>query len=310
MNTTKASRWLSAMFSLCLLLAVADNSFAQQPAEQQPDQGVAPEQVNPPAVDYDSEPPYTYYEQQWNRRFPAPYRRAFRQEYYPYGRPYYPRQYWTGRAPTVYEPYGEYRDDQYVFDDGYTEGFHDGRRFQKWQTKAELGRNGYLRAMRTGSEQFRKGDYGTAARQFIMAAELNQGDAASRLHAVHALTALGQYSAAVPALRRALQLQPKLVYLPLDIRTEYGQQKDFDAHLQKLAQAASEVNDDAGLWLLLGYCQFFSGAGADAHHSLSKAAELAPEDTAVTKLLDATQLSTPQEPPATAPPASATEQST
>ncbi|MCH7812548.1 MAG: sulfatase-like hydrolase/transferase, partial [Planctomycetes bacterium] len=49
------------------------------------------------------------------------------------------------------------------------------------------------------------------------------------------MTALGQYAAAVPALRRALQLQPRLTYLPLDIRSEYGAQADFSAHLDALA---------------------------------------------------------------------------
>jgi hypothetical protein len=240
-------------------------------------------------VDYDSEPPYTRYERQWSRRFPAPYRRPFREEYYPYGRPYYPRRYGYGYGP--FDPhYGAH-----IFDDGYISGFHDGRRFQQWQTKAELGLNSYLRSMRSGSELFRNGDYVAATRQFILACKLNQGDAASRLHAVHAMVAVGQYTAAVPALRRALQLQPKLVYLPLDIRKEYGAAADFDAHFQRLADAAHQADTDAALWLLLGYYQYFSERPGDAAASLTRAAELSPRDSAVLRLLEAAQLTIPVE---------------
>ena len=257
-------------------------------------------------VDYDSEPPYTFYERQWNRRFPAPYRRSFRREYYPFGRPYYPRRYshWP-----VYDgdyPYQSYYGTD-VFDDGYSTGFGDGRRFQQWQTKAELGLNSYLQAMKEGNSRFRAGDYASATRQFILAAKLNQGDAASRLHAVHAMTALGQYSAAVPALRRALQLQPKLIYLPLDIRSEYGPGADFEAHLEKLTEATRQVGDDAGFWLLLGYYQFFSSRPADALASLTRAAELDPHDPAARRFLEAARVSTPAEqtpegkPPAPSP---------
>lgn len=204
----------------CALLATAAIALGDPPAEPPSDRpkDAPPTAQPPPRIDYDSEPPYTRYERQWNRRFAAPYRQAFREEYYPFGRPYYSRRYSHGYGPAY--PYRDYG--QGVFDEGYVGGFHDGRRFQQWQTKAELGLNSYLQAMRSGVELFKVGDYGPAVRQFILACKLNQGDVASRLHAVHAMVAVGQYAAAAPTLRRALQLQPKLVYLPLDIRKEYG----------------------------------------------------------------------------------------
>lgn len=256
----------------------------------------------PPGLDYDSEPPYTLYERQWNRRFAKPYRQPFREEYYPFGRPYYPRRYYSPYAyPPSYgywrgesEPYG-YRG-AVPFDDGYEEGFHDGRRFQKWQHKAELGATSYMNAMRRGKEAFRQADYGVAARQFILAAKLNQGDAAARLHAVHAMVALGRYEEAVPALRRAVQLQPRLVYLPLDIRSEYGPASDFDVHLSRLAKAAEAEPGDANLCLLLGYYYFFSARPGEAEALLKRAAELAPDDTASWELYDAVRFSTPAEP--------------
>ncbi|MHC4066036.1 MAG: hypothetical protein ACYSUI_16275 [Planctomycetota bacterium] len=287
------------------LLAPVASSYAQR---ETPSQADPPAARPAPPVDYDSEPPYTVYERQWNRRFAAPYRRPFRSEYYPFGRPYYPRRYGHSR-PYDYGygqdyphavGYADYGTD--VFDDGYGVGFHDGRRFQQWQTRAELGLNSYLKAMREGLARFQQGDYAAATRQFILAAKLNQGDAASRLRAVHAMTALGHYSAAVPALRRALQLQPKLVYLPLDIRSDYGPASDFDAHLKKLAESAHKVGDDAGLWLLLGYYEFFSDSAAEAVVSLTRAADLDPHDSAVDKLLEVARLSAPAAQPAESKP--------
>ncbi len=250
-----------------------------------------------PRVDYDSEPPYTRYERYWNRRFPAPYRQPFRDRYYPFGRPYYPRRYGSmapfGYSPWAADPYPFWGAGTNVFDEGYIGGFHDGRRFQEWQQKAELGLGSYLKAMEQGGAAFRSGDYGAAARHFILAAKLNQGDPASRLHVVHALVALGHYEDAVPALRRALQLQPRLVYLPLDIRGEYGRPGDFPEHLSKLTAAADQDADDAGRCLLLGYYQFFSGSGAEAASSLARAVELAPTDSAARDLYQAARLSAP-----------------
>ena len=295
----KTGSWTLRICGLALVWAVAGapRAFAQPPSGAGERTEQAPTLNDQPRVDYDSEAPYTLYERYWNRRFPAPYRRQFRREYYPFGRPYYPRRY-RDRYPRGYgcwhgSPYGFGDFGTTIFDDGYVGGFHDGRRFQKWQTKAELGLNSYLKAMQQGNAAFRSGDYGSAARQFILAAKLNQGDPASRLHTVHALVALGHYADAVPALRRAVQLQPRLLFLPLDIRGEYGQPEDFAVHLGRLADAAETHPDDAGLWLLLGYYQFFSDAGPAAARSLSKAAELAPDDSVARRLYQAARLSAP-----------------
>ena len=296
MRTRLSSSWICAL-GFAWAAAGATQAVAQQKPDTDDPARARPAPDQQPRVDYDSEPPYTIYERYWSRRFPAPYRQQFRQEYYPFGRPYYPRRYYAryprGRRHWGPDPY-EYRDwGTGVFDDGYIGGFHDGRRFQKWQTKAELGLNSYLKAMELGAASVRDGDYGAAARQFILAAKLNQGDAASRLHAVHALTALGHYTDAVPALRRALQLQPRLVYLPLDIRGEYGRPTDFATHLRKLTEAAEQNPNDAGLWLLLGYYQFFCGSRPEAVRSLRRAAQLAPDDAAAGRLFQAARLSTP-----------------
>jgi len=297
MTATRRSCPSCATFVCWALLLPAAPATGQEPPPDSP--ATSPPQP-PPGIDYDSEPPYTFYERQWNRRFAAPYRRPFRSAYYPYGRPYYPRRY-NYATPYDYgyhDPYSYGDADTFVFDGGYETGFHDGRRFQEWQTRAELGLSGYLKAMQAGSSYFRNGAYGAATRQFILAAKLNQGDAASRLRAVHGMTALGRYSGAVPTLRRALQLQPKLIYLPLDVRSDYGPGNDFEVHRSKLAEAARQVGDDAGLWLLLGYYQLFSDGQADAGTSLERATQLDPHDSAAARLLEAARLTTPAERPA------------
>jgi len=294
-----------ALACTVLLFPMPDAQAQEDPPESSQPRVDEP----PPRIDYDSEPPLSRYERYWRGRFPAAYSRFYRRQYYPYGRPYRTWSSWGadayGWSPYGFNPYayGAYPYyGQGVFDEGYVGGFDDGQRFQKWQEQTERGLRSYLTAMHGGQEAFRQADYDVAARQYMLAAKLNQGDAASRLHCVHAFTALGHYAEAVPALRRALQLQPKLVFLPLDIRDEYGAAGDFDAHLQQLTGAAQEPGTDAGLWLLLGYYQFFSGRGSEAVASLEKAAALAPKDSAVGTLLEAARLSAPVRRAPRAPP--------
>ncbi len=283
---------LTSILVLCCSASAIAQSNAD-PAAGDP----ASEQPPPPRIDYDSEPPYTVYERSWNRRFPQPYRQGFREENYPYGRPYYSRRYRSSYPPGRGYPepnYYGFPPTEY-FDDGYVDGFRDGRRFQDWQKQAEIGQASYLKAMRQGVAAFQAGDYGAASRQFILAARLNQGDPTARLRIAHALVALGHYDDAAPALRRALQLQPRLVYLPLDIRGEYGQRGDFLTHLAKLESSAQGADDDPDLWLLLGYYQFFSGRQTEAVGSLKRARTLAPDDSTTKLMHQAVYLSVPNQ---------------
>ncbi|MCP4590682.1 MAG: hypothetical protein GY842_08055 [bacterium] len=253
------------------------------------------------SLDYRSEPPYDRYERHWRR--PARdygsarerYDRSYRSRYY--------RQrgsswrYYDDRDDRYRRPGWRYYDAPYArdyhgggsFDRGYDEGRRDGRRYAEWERRNELGRRSYADAMSDGLQSFRGGDYSQAVRNFIRAAKINQGDPASRIHAGHAMVAIGRYYEALPALRRAFQLQPKIAYLALDIRRDYGDPADFRAHTQALRTAAEEENDDPALWLLLGYHQFYSGREADALESLTKADKLGPGDFMTEALLDAAE---------------------
>ncbi len=244
-------------------------------------------------LDYDSEPPYDYYERYW-RREARDYGRArdrwSRSDHWRYDRPG-----WRRYDDDAW--YDDYGDGGGAFDEGYWEGRRDGRRYAEWERRYELGRRSYAEAMSDGVAAFRNAEYSQAVRHFIRAAKLNQGDPASRIHAAHAMVAIGRYQEALPALRRAFQLQPKIAYLALDIRRDYGPKADFDAHLKALADAAREAEDDPALWLLLGYYQFFSGRESQALASLTKADELAAGDFMTDALLDAARMVAPASKP-------------
>jgi len=286
---------------------------AVPPAEPPPMPG--PWAEPPEWLDYDSEPPYDLYERSWRYRmrqyrgsrfsrdydYYAPSGRYSGQYYRPWGSParpypdydYAPPAYRYGYPPPDY--YYAFPGDA-AFDEGYYQGHRDGKDFAEWSFQYELGTRSYLKAMDAGVRAFLAGEYSLASRQFVLAAQLNQGDAASRLHAAHALVALGRYDEASLSVRRALQLQPKLVFLPLDIRGDYGRIKDFDEHTRKLRDAASQAADNANLWFLLGYWDFFSGRADRARLSLQKADTLDPENRTTLRMLDAVRLSTPAEP--------------
>ncbi len=241
---------------------------------------------------------------------PAPTIEPERPEFLPPDRPYpgLRRYYYRGttgvprKYPGVLPPYGfpyrygGYYDDYSAvsgeaFDEGYRQGFRDGRRFEEFERAREFGRASYQDAIEAGLAAFRGGDYGAAARQFLLSVELHNGDPVARIHATHALTAQGRYDAAVPHLRKAIELQPKIVYLPADIRREYGRQQDFDDHLRQLSDAAHTQPNDPELWLLLGYYQFFSDRRDQALASLDQAAALITDDRVIERLREASRAS-------------------
>jgi tetratricopeptide (TPR) repeat protein len=210
-----------------------------------------------------------------------------------YGPPYDPYA-----VPYSDAPRYRYLPDRFAFDEGYRRGRRDGQDFSDWQFSYQMGTTSYLQAMETGVKAFRAGDYSLAAKQFVLAASLNQGDAACRLHAAHAMVALGRYDEAALTTRRALQLQPKIAFLLLDIRGQYADPNDFAAHYQKLKETTEKTANDGNLWFLLGFYQFFSDRATEAFRSLQKADALQPGDRTTQGLLNAAKLSTPAEPPA------------
>ncbi len=179
------------------------------------------------------------------------------------------------------------------YDRGFEDGFEEGYRAAQQAIKGNRLATLHDAAMTQATEHFRSGRYGAAARNFLLAAKSDQGDPLSRLNAAHAMAALQHYSDAFLLIRRAFQLQPNLVYVPIDIREAYTNQAEFKKHLDKLTLEANSTKDDAELWALLGYYRFFSEQQADALRALRRAAQLAPSDPFVAKLMNAARISTP-----------------
>ena len=132
--------------------------------------------------------------------------------------------------------------------------------------------------MENGLTAFGRGDYSSAALSFILAARVNQGDAAARIHAAHAMFALGRHREAIPFLRRAFELQPLIAQLPLDMREDYGRKEDFVEQLHALEDAVAANSDDDDLRLLLGYSHLYSRNPAQAYRVLAHASQLRPDD--------------------------------
>ncbi len=168
----------------------------------------------------------------------------------------------------------------------YLEGLEEGRLNERLEMQSERGLNSYQEAMAAGQAAFFDGDYGLAARHFLLAATLHQGDPSARLCAAHTYIALGDYASAMRLIERAMELEPRIVYLPMDLRGAYGEWDDFVRHVRALQQATEESPEDAELWFLLGYCRYFSKQMKESVVPLSKAAELAPDDRMVGRLSD------------------------
>jgi hypothetical protein len=174
-----------------------------------------------------------------------------------------------------------------------------------WQTGYELGRYDaehdyvwYIASQRAGEllnqwrEQFesaildfRAGRYEQTAISMLGAAEKNNADGACRLHAGHALFALGRYEEAVPLIERAFELAPSLAYKLYDIRDEYGDRSKFEEQLKALESRVASHPNDAAAVTLLGYVKYYSAGPSTAYPCLARAAKLNPKSYFIPKLL-------------------------
>lgn len=145
--------------------------------------------------------------------------------------------------------------------------------------------------LRLGIDLMREGAYGMAARSFVAAADKNEEDAGSRMLAAQALIASGTYGKAMDEMRRALELQPLLLNVPLNLRNEYGVglRADFDEHVAKLRDYCNAHPKNAEAWLLLACTTYFSDRMPEAAEPLKRARALAPRDSLVKKFWNAAE---------------------
>ena len=264
-------------------------SGLEQPSSKRPPKTKAPEPL--PQLKRDFAPPDP--NRPWGRpKYLDPYRpRPHRYQRSRYGRPrYYYYDDYTYRFGVPFS------DDPYTdgIERAYRQGVEDGRNMERFEIQAERGLASYQQAMSAGHVAFAAGEFGPAARHFLYAATLNQGDPASRVCAAHAQIALGRYEPAAALLRRAFELQPKMVYLPMDIRSAYGDRTAFRNHLDALRMAVESDRGNGDLWFLLGYCYYYSDDMTKAAEALATAAKLRPEDTLFAQLADLARMTVPR----------------
>jgi tetratricopeptide (TPR) repeat protein len=190
-------------------------------------------------------------------------------------------------APSYYSGYGwsSYGDDWAT---GYEQGRYDADHdYIEYIAAQRAGRliNQWADQFDQAILMFRDGQYERAALNMLGAAEMNHTDGASRLHAGHALFALGRYDEAIPLIERAFELAPVLTYHSYDIRDEYGDKAQFDAHLQALEDYVAAHPSSAGAVTLLGYVTYYTDGPGAAYPYLKRAAALDPRSLFIPKLL-------------------------
>jgi tetratricopeptide (TPR) repeat protein len=195
-------------------------------------------------------------------------------------------------VPSVYDDYVRAQER------AYRQGVADGRNAEQFDLQAQRGVYMFDEAMTAGDAAFLHGQYAAAARYFRLAARLNEGDPTSRLSFAHAMFALGHYGEAARSLRRAFDLEPKIAYLPLDLRGAYGRPADFDDHLTRLRRAVKAAQDEktpdeASLQFVLGYTLFFSTDPVEGAVALVRAARLRRGDRVYQQLAEVSRQSVP-----------------
>jgi tetratricopeptide (TPR) repeat protein len=180
----------------------------------------------------------------------------------------------------------------------YEQGRYDADHEYLWYIAAQrAGRllNQHKEIFDEGLIMFRDGRYDWSAIRLLGAAEKNHSSAASRLHAGHAVFALGRYDDATRLISRAFELAPSLAHKPYDIREEYGKKDDFDRHLAALRSYVRGHPDEAGAVTLLGYVTFYSEGPGAAYPHLRQAARLDPKSYFIPKLLTSARLASGME---------------
>ncbi len=85
--------------------------------------------------------------------------------------------------------------------------------------------------------------------------------------------------------RRALQLQPKLVYLTLKLDSHYPKESTFDEHIDALAEASSKSRS-ADVYFLLGFMEFQRGDFDASHAAFEMANRIRPNDKTAASFLE------------------------
>jgi tetratricopeptide (TPR) repeat protein len=147
----------------------------------------------------------------------------------------------------------------------------------------------HAEALELGLGKLKQGDYARAVVGLTLAAKLNNGDPACRIHLAQARLALGQYDEAGTVLRRALQLQPNLVYVDLRLDQYYPQPGKLAECTDALAAWVREHRASKDAYFLLGYAEFQRGNFERAYAAFHKVARVMPKDPLTRAYLEITR---------------------
>ena len=149
-------------------------------------------------------------------------------------------------------------------------------------------RRGFDTFMANGLDAFRAGKWSVAANYFVAAARTDHGDAVSRIHAGQALVAARRYGEALTHFRRAAELRPTMLRMPLDLSADYTDRGDFDEHLDALASHADRDPTDGKARLLVALVRRFGPDPDSARADLIRARKLMRGDPLLDELAKVT----------------------
>ena len=192
--------------------------------------------------------------------------------------------YYNAFGPLEVDPTGAVRYRRLRGSDVATPGRH--LNLRDMNRRAERLLAAHERAYALGLEHLRRGNYTRAIASFTLAARLNQSDPAARLMLALARLAQGHHVEAAAAFRRAVELQPQLVYLELPLERHLPRRGLLRTFTGRLADWARSHPDQADVRYLLGYLWFRQGRLRDAYAVLQEAARLRPDDRLVRDLLE------------------------
>lgn len=177
--------------------------------------------------------------------------------------------------------------------DAYFSGRYDERyERRRWMSETDMQRrrerlwSRHGQALSDGLDLLAAGDAARAVVQLTLAAQLDQGDPACRIHLAQARLALGHYAEAAEALRRALQLQPKLLYVPLDLDRYYAEPGTLDRLTDVLSQRARTARVAPEVQFLQGFLEYQRGEFGTAYAALRTVARALPKDDLTRSLLE------------------------
>jgi len=164
----------------------------------------------------------------------------------------------------------------------------------EWERRKQRLLDAHALATEEGVVLMQAGAYRAAVIALTRAAALNQGDPVCRVYLALARVGLGHDLEAAQVLRRALELQPKLVPMRLDLAQYYPSAEEFAAQVEALRRRVrSKSPATADEYFLLGFMEFQSGGYEQAYAAFCQAARGLGKDKRLRTYLELTRPATP-----------------